>query len=145
MNRRLRSDDAGSTLLLTIFFATITIALVLVVASAASLYIERKRLLSLADATALIAAEQWQDASAAVVDDKLVFQLDPAKMRAAASDYVAHADHRLHSLQLVSATTRDAQTAEVRLRSVWRAPFGLDFIPIAVPIEVETTARSVVH
>ncbi|HEU5222087.1 MAG TPA: pilus assembly protein TadG-related protein [Candidatus Lumbricidophila sp.] len=141
----LRRDESGSTMLLTILFAVVTIALVLVVASTASLYIERKRLYSLADATALVAAEQWQDASTAVVNDHLEFHLDPPAMRSAAAEYLARAATRLRAPQLVAVQTRDGQTAEVTLRSVWRAPFGLDFLPLAVPIEVTTTARAVVH
>ena len=42
-------DERGSTLLLTIFYGVLGLALVLVVVSATSLYLERKRLFTLAE------------------------------------------------------------------------------------------------
>jgi hypothetical protein len=33
----------------------------------------------------------------------------------------------------------------VTLRSVWRAPIDTELVPVAVPIEVTVTARSVFH
>ncbi len=41
---RVVGDERGSTLLLTIFYAALSLALILVVVAVTSLYLERKRL-----------------------------------------------------------------------------------------------------
>ena len=55
---RLRDED-GSTLLLTIFYGFLALVLILLVVAATSLYLERKRLFSLADGAALVGAEAF--------------------------------------------------------------------------------------
>ena len=52
-------DDEGSTLLLTIFYGFLSLVLVLLVVAASSLYLERKRLFTLADGAALVGAEAF--------------------------------------------------------------------------------------
>ena len=56
--RRLRSED-GSTILLTIFYSALCLAIILVVVAATSLYLERKRLFTLADGASLVGAEAF--------------------------------------------------------------------------------------
>ena len=53
------ADDTGSTLPLVIFYGFLALALVLIVAAASSLYLERKRLFTLADDAALVGAESF--------------------------------------------------------------------------------------
>jgi uncharacterized membrane protein len=142
---RLPDDEAGSTLLLTIFYGVLALALVLVVVSATSLYLERKRLFTLADAAALAAAESWRLEDVRVDGDRLVYDLDDADVRAVASDYLADAAHSLQGLELVRATSADGVGATVTLRATWRAPIHSEFTPLAVPIEVTADARSVFH
>ncbi|BDZ56017.1 pilus assembly protein TadG-related protein [Agromyces marinus] len=138
-------DEAGSTLLLTIVFGVIALALVLVAASATSLYLERKRLYTLADGAALAAAEAWRIDDVRVDGDRLLLGLDDASVGAAASAYLADAGSDLHGLELVHARTDDRRGATVTLRAIWRAPLSTEFIPVAVPIEVTADARSVFH
>lgn len=142
---RLRDDEAGSTLLLTIFYGVLALALVLVVVSATSLYLERKRLFTLADAAALAAAESWRLEDVRVDGDRLVYDLDEAGVRAAASDYLAAAAHSLRGVELVGASADDGRSATVTLRAVWHAPIHSEFTPLTVPIEVTADARSVFH
>jgi uncharacterized membrane protein len=142
---RLGEDETGSTLLLTIFYGVLALALVLVVVSATSLYLERKRLFTLADAAALAAAESWRLEDVRVDGDRLVYDLDDADVRAVASDYLADAAHSLQGLELVRATSADGVGATVTLRATWRAPIHSEFTPLTVPIEVTADARSVFH
>lgn len=143
MNRAAAADEDGSALLLTIFSAVLALALVLVVVSATSLYLERKRLFTLADGAALAAAESWRLDDVRVEAGELVFDLEAESVRAAASDYLADAAHSLQGLELVRADSVDGRSATVTLRAVWHAPISSDFLPVTVPIEVTADARSV--
>ena len=53
VSRGIRVED-GSTLLLTIFYAALALVLILLVVAATSLYLERKRLYTLADGASLV-------------------------------------------------------------------------------------------
>lgn len=55
--------ERGSTLLVTIFYGVLALALILTVTLATSLYLERKRLFTLADAAALAGAEAFSAGS----------------------------------------------------------------------------------
>lgn len=145
LSRRLANDDDGSTLLLAIFYCFLGLSIVVVVASATTLYLERKRLFTVADGAALAAAEAWQLETVRLDGDRLAIELDSADVRAAASMYLAEAAGDLDDLELVRAASDDGRTATVTLRSVWRAPLHTELVPLAVPIEVTVTARSVFH
>ena len=147
MTRAARSvaDEDGSTLLLTIFYGVLGLALVLVVVSATSLYLERKRLFTLADGAALAAAESWRLDDARVEDGELMFDLGAESVRAAAYDYLGDASHSLRGLDLVRADSADGRSATVTLRAIWHAPISSEFLPVTVPIEVTADARSVFH
>ena len=139
------SDETGSTLLLTIFYCVLGLALVLVVVSASSLYLERKRLFTLADGAALAAAEAWELDSVRIEGERLALELDSVAVADAAADYLGDAGHSLEGLELVRAASDDGQSATITLRAVWHAPISTDFVPVTVPIEVTATARSVFH
>ncbi|MFF2494902.1 pilus assembly protein TadG-related protein [Agromyces sp. NPDC058064] len=141
----LRGDESGSTLLLTIFFCALGLALILVVASATSLYLDRKRLFTLADGAALAAAEAWALDEVRIDDGEFAIELDDAEALRAANAYLDDAVHELDGLELVAAASPDGRTATVTLRAVWNAPIDTEFIPVEVPIEVTATARSVFH
>jgi hypothetical protein len=138
-------DEGGSTLLLTIFYCFLGLSIVLVVASATTLYLERKRLFTVADGAALAAAEAWALDSVRIDGDSLSIQLEDAEVRRAAADYLADAASDLDDVELVRAASDDGRSATVTLRSVWRAPIHTELVPLAVPIEVTVTARSVFH
>ena len=142
---RLARDDSGSTLLLTIFYCFLGISIVLVVVSATTLYLERKRLFTVADGAALAAAEAWALDSVRVDGDRLTIELDDADVRRAAAEYLDDAASDLDDVVLVRAASDDGRSATVTLRSVWQAPIHSELVPVAVPIEVTVTARSVFH
>ena len=142
---RLAGDDDGSTLLLTIFYSFLGIMIVLVVASATTLYLERKRLFTVADGAALAAAEAWALDAVRIDGDRLTIELEDADVRRAAADYLDDAASDLDDVVLVRAASDDGRSATVTLRSVWRAPIHSELVPVAVPIEVTVTARSVFH
>lgn len=141
---RLRDED-GSTLLLTMFFCVLGLALILVVASATTLYLERKRLLSLADGAALAAAEAWSLDRVTLDGDELSLALDSRAVRDAAAAYLADAQGELDEVLLIRAGSDDERSATVTLGTVWRAPLHTELLPLEVPLEVTVTARSVFH
>ncbi|WP_173924380.1 pilus assembly protein TadG-related protein [Agromyces sp. Marseille-P2726] len=145
MTRRHAADDDGSTLLLTIFYCFLGLSLVLVVVSATTLYLERKRLLNVADGAALAAAEAWSLDSVRVDGDRLDIALDDGEVRGAAMAYLAAAVTELDDVRLVDAASDDGRSATVTLRTTWEAPIHTDLLPVVVPIEVTVTARSVFH
>ncbi|MEF3405300.1 pilus assembly protein TadG-related protein [Agromyces sp. CCNWLW203] len=138
-------DEQGSTLLLTIFYCVLGLSLILVVVSATSLYLERKRLFTLADGTALAAAESWSLDAVQVEGDHLSLELDSADVGRAATAYLGDAVHELHDVELVRAASDDGQSATITMRAVWYAPIHTELVPLLVPIEVTATARSVFH
>ena len=138
-------DETGSTLLLTIFYGFLGLSIVLVVVSATTLYLERKRLFTVADGAALAAAEAWSLETVRLDGDRLAIELDSANVRAAAAEYLAVAATDLDDVELVRAASVDGRTATVTLRSTWEAPLHTELVPLEVPIEVTVTARSVFH
>ena len=108
--------DEGSILPLIFGFFAIALALILVATAATSLYLERSRLYTLAD----------------------------AGVREAASAYLAAAAAgRNTTVALVAASAPDGRSAVVRLAEIWRPPFVGVFLPSGVRIEVEADARPV--
>jgi hypothetical protein len=145
LRSRLTRDEGGSTLLLTIFYCFLGLSIVLVVASATTLYLERKRLFTVADGAALAAAEAWSLDSVRIEGQRLSVDLESAEVRRVALEYLDDAASGLDDVELVRAASDDGRSATVTLRSVWRAPIHTELVPVAVPIEVTVTARSVFH
>lgn len=145
LRARVWRDERGSTLLLTIGYCVLGLAIVLVVASATTLYLERKRLFTVADGAALAAAEAWRLETVRIEGDRLAIELEDAEVRRAAAEYLAVAASDLDDVVLVRAASDDGRSATVTLRSVWRAPISTDLVPVEVPVEVTVTARSVFH
>jgi len=142
---RLTRDDVGSTLLLAIFYCFLGLSIVMVVASATTLYLERKRLFTVADGAALAAAEAWELDAVRIDGDDLAITLDDTELHRAAVRYLEDAASDLDDVELVRAASDDGRSATVTLRAVWRAPVHTELLPLAVPIEVTVTARSVFH
>ncbi|HEX4401464.1 MAG TPA: pilus assembly protein TadG-related protein [Galbitalea sp.] len=141
--RRLRSEE-GSTLLLTIFYGALCLALVLLVVAATSLYLERKRLFILADGASLVGAEAFtlDDVTATVHGNRPL--LTSPEVASAVSAYLADnpADH-FTDLQVERAVSVDGRSATVELSCYWAPPVLTLFIPKGFRIEVTSIARSV--
>ena len=138
------TDEEGSTLLLTIFYGFLALVLVLVVVAASSLYLERKRLFTLADGAALAGAEAFELDSVAVEGDLLRPVLTSTDVDAAVAEYLATAPHAaFEGLTVTQAASVDGQSATVSLAAFWRPPVLTLVIPDGVPLEVTAVARSV--
>ena len=139
-----REDDEGSILPLTIFYGFLSLVLVLVVVAATSLYLERKRLLTVADGAALVGAEAFELDQVETSDGSIVVNLDSNDVADAVTNYLAEAPRTdFEELTVVSAASPDGRSAEVNLRAYWRPPVVSLLVPDGFPLDVTATARSV--
>src|SRR5690606_25313876 len=88
MRAALAADD-GSTLPLVAFFGMLGLAVVLIVTAATSLYLEKKRLFTVADGAALVGAEAFELDSVSFTPDGPRPTLESDDVAAAAADYLA--------------------------------------------------------
>ena len=136
--------DEGSILPLTIFYCVLCIVLVLLVSAATSLYLERERLFTLADAAALAGAEAFDLDEVAVVDGHPRPTLESADVGAAVADFLASSvSDGFDRLLVQRAGTGDGRSATVTLSAVWHPPVVSMLVPSGIRIEVTSSARSV--
>lgn len=129
-------DDEGSILLLTLGYALLAIAVILVCVDATSLYLAQKRLDALADAAALAGA----DGFTLVVDDgepRAVLTDDGVRDQAEA--IVAEVGD---GATVLEAGTPDGVSARVRLADTWRPPLVALFVPDGVALSATATSRT---
>jgi hypothetical protein len=141
--RRLRDDD-GSILPLVCFYGALALLVTLIVASATSLYLERKRLFTLADGAALVGAESFALADVAVTPQGPRAELTPARVHRAVRTYLdGNPIGRFESLTLDEATTPDGRSARVTVSAVWRPPVVTLFVPEGLRIDATAVSRTV--
>lgn len=121
-------------------FAALCLALILIVVSATSLYLERKRLFSVADAAALAGAEAF-DLDGATGGPRLT----QGAVQTAVEQYLAVAPTGFEGLRLEQAGALDETTATVTLSALWRPPVVSVFVPGGIRVEVSTTGRTVFY
>ncbi len=135
--------DEGSILPLLAGFVALALALILVVAGASSLYLERKRLYTAADAAALAAAQSFPLDDVEVDPEGGVTPvLTDEVVASAARDYVAALPARMDGLVLEEATSPDGTSALVTLSAVWRPPVASPLMPEGIRISVTSVART---
>lgn len=138
------ADESGSTLLLTIFYGALSLALILLVVAATSLYLERKRLFTLADGAALAGAEAFELDRVAVTPAGPRPLLESSAVARAVGDYLADAPGQaFEGLAVERAETVDGRSATVQLSVYWRPPIVSLLVPEGIRIDVTAVARSV--
>lgn len=137
-------DEEGSVLLLTIFSAILALAVILGVMAASSLYIERKRLFTVADGAATAAAEAFSLDSVTFVDGRPRIYLTDEQVDAEARQYLAIAGSTGSiPMSLVSAQSEDGRSATVTLAGQWYPPMVSLFFPQGIELTVSASARTV--
>lgn len=140
-----RADD-GSTLPLTIFYGFLCLALILLVVAATSLYLERKRLYTLADGAALVGAEAFPLDAVTATSRGFRPTLRTPDVAAAVSNYVTtNPIGTFESLHLDRAETVDGRSATVMLSAYWRPPMLSVLVPAGFRLEVTAVARSIFY
>lgn len=143
MLKRMRGDR-GSVLPLILVSLLIALTASYVLVAATSLSIERKRLLTIADAVALSASESFAASDVSFSGGTLQPVLDAAKVE----------DRALATLEdlsvmtpgavtLDSATTPDGVTANVVISGQWSPPLTHALLPVGLTITVSSDARVV--
>ncbi len=134
--RSVAADDDGSVLILTLGYAVLAIAVLLVCVDATSLYLAQKRLDGFADAAALAGADGFTlvveegEARAELTDDGVREQAD-----ALVGDVGGGA-------VVVDAGTPDGVSARVTVAGTWRPPVIALFVPHGVALEATATSRT---
>ncbi len=137
-------DDRGSMLPLVCFYGALALVVTLVVASATSLYLERKRLFTLADGAALVGAESFELDDVAMTPDGPRPTLTDSAVRMAVRDYLAsNPIGRFEALELDEALTHDGRSAEVTVSAIWRPPVVALFVPEGLRIDATAVSRTV--
>jgi len=138
------SSEEGSTMPLTIFYGVLCLVVILIAVAATSLYLERKRLFTLADGAALAAAESFDLSSVVMTADGVRPSLSSGAVSVAVDDYLAIVGPgSLESLVVERAESVDSRSATVTLSAWWRPPVLTLVIPQGLRIEVTAVARSV--
>ena len=132
----LEPDDEGSILILTLGYAVLAIAVILVCTAATSLYLAQKQLDAVADAAALAAADGFD---LAVVDGEPVATLTDAGVRREAEAMMSDLGP---DARLVAASTPDGVSARVTVAGQWHPPIVTVFVPDGVALEATATSRT---
>ncbi|GEK78847.1 pilus assembly protein TadG-related protein [Agrococcus baldri] len=140
--RRIACEEQGSTLLLTIGFAALALSLIIAVAAATSLLIERRRLFTVADGAALAAAEAFALEQVRFDGTGATPELADRAVDRAAAEWAARAAGDLAQLR-VDGAAADARSATVTISSAWRPPVVSLLLPEGIRLDVTSTARSV--
>ena len=132
----LAGDEEGSFLILTLGYAVLAIAVILVCLDATSLYLAQKRLDALADAAALAGADGFTlvveggEPRAQLSDDGVRDQAD-----ALVGDVGGDAS-------VVEAGTPDGVSARVTVATTWRPPVIALFVPEGLALRATATSRT---
>lgn len=140
--RRLAREEDGSTLVLTIGFAALALALIVAVTAATSLLIERRRLYTVADGAALAAAEAFALEQVRFDGATAAPELADAAVDRAAADWAATAGADLDGVR-VDGASADDRSASVTVSSAWSPPVVSLFLPAGLRLDVTSTARAV--
>ena len=140
-----RSDEGGQVLVLLIGFVLLSLLILTVVMGASAVYVERKKLLSVADGAALAAADTFALADVEAGSGAPVPSLDGGSVRGSVLRYLSETDAygRFDQLTVDGGTgSPERRTAHVELSAVVRPPLVNFLVPAGIPVTVFSDARS---
>ncbi|WP_415853634.1 pilus assembly protein TadG-related protein [Sinomonas sp. G460-2] len=139
------AGDSGQIAVLAVGYVVLCLLVGGVVTGVSAVYLEHKRLLSVADGAAQAAADSFALADVAAGQGPPAATLGDERVRAAVHTYLASdgASARLDGLRVAASTgSPDARSARVTLTAVARPPLVGIFLPEGVPIEATSTGRA---
>lgn len=143
--KRREADQDGQVMVMILGYITLALLVATVVVGISAVYLEHKRLLSLADGASLAAADSYTLGEVTAQGGSPSAVLNPARVRNVAADFVARspASQRFSSLAVDAATgTPDGATAVVVLTAAVHPPVVNFLVPDGIRIEATSTARS---
>ncbi|TPV49164.1 hypothetical protein FJ661_17065 [Pseudarthrobacter phenanthrenivorans] len=144
MTDRSGKED-GQMMVMILGYVTLALLVATVVIGISSVYLEHKRLLSLADGASLAAADSYTLGEVDTQGGTPSATLNPARVRNVAADFIARspASQRFGGLEVTGATgTPDGTTAVVVLSAAVHPPVVNFLVPDGIRIEAASTARS---
>jgi uncharacterized membrane protein len=135
----------GQVLVLSIGFVLIALLVATVVMAASSVYLEHKKLLSVADGASVAAADSFTLGQLGNAGGTPSAVLSGARVRSAAVDYLGRngAFDRFSALAVAPSTgSPDGATAVVVLSAAVHPPVVNFLVPDGIRIEATSTARS---
>lgn len=144
-NGRNTRNDNGQVAVLIIGFVMLSLLILTVVMAASAVYVERKKLLSVADGASLAAADTFTLADVQGSAGAPVPTLSDGTVRSAVQRYLADtgAAGRFDGLSISSGTgSPESRTAHVVLSAVVHPPIVNFLVPAGVSITVSSDARS---
>ena len=136
-------SERGSMMPLLGGAAVLLLVMVIGVASATSLLVERQRLYSLADGAAIYASENFDPAQVSRVGSRSRAPLTSSRVQQSAKEFLQRVGSEdLDSVRLESARTPDGWHAEVTLSSLWSPPVVSEFLPEVLRLRVDARAQT---
>ncbi|WP_261382417.1 pilus assembly protein TadG-related protein [Arthrobacter sp. UKPF54-2] len=143
--RENRRGEDGQLMVLIIGYVLLALLVTAAVAGASSVYIEHKKLLSLADGASVAAADSFTLGQLEDSTGGPTAVLSAGRVRSAAADYLNRtgAFGRFSGLEVAPATgSPDGSTAVVVLSAAVHPPIVNFLVPDGLRIEAASTARS---
>jgi len=140
-----QDSEAGQLMVLIIGFTLLALLLTTVVVAASSVYIEHKKLLSLADGASVAAADSFTLGQLETGGGSPTAVLTGARVRSAAVEFLdrSSASARFSGLAVGPGTgSPDGSTAVVVLSAAVHPPVVNFLVPDGIRIEAGSTARS---
>lgn len=144
-NYEYSTDEDGQITVLIIGYTLLSLLVVAVVTAVSAVYIEHKKLLSVADGAALSAADTFSVASIDADGGEPAPTLDSESVSRAAAGYLERSGALSHfnALALDSATgAPDPRTARVVLTAVVHPPIVNFLVPAGIPVVATADARA---
>ncbi|WP_458781634.1 Tad domain-containing protein [Arthrobacter sp. D3-16] len=138
-------DENGQMMVMILGYVVLALLVTTVVVGISSVYLEHKRLLSLADGASLAAADSYTLGEVEVQGGSPSAVLSPERVRNVAADFVSRspASQRFDGLTVAGATgSPDGSTAVVVLTAAVHPPVVNFLMPDGIRIEATSTARS---
>lgn len=140
-----QADEEGQMIVLIIGYVLLALLVTTVVIGISSVYIEHKRLLSLADGASLAAADSYTLGEVETAGGSPSAVLGSERVRNVAADFVSRnpAAQRFDELSVTPGTgSPDGSTAVVVLSAAVHPPVVNFLVPDGIRVEASSTARS---
>lgn len=140
-----QNGEDGQLMVMIVGYVALALLVATVVIGISSVYLEHKRLLSLADGASMAAADSYTLGDVSSQGGTPSAVLNPARVRNVAADFIGRspASQRFSSLAVAPGTgSPDGSTAVVVLTAAVHPPVVNFLVPDGIRIKASSTARA---